>query len=99
ARRGRAGGAGGRPYRHSFDMLGEAAKTAADAERYHQAYARAIAAIGAAAGGKGPLEAPGISIKLSALHPRYEWSQRERVLRELVPRVVALAEQARRHDI
>ncbi len=95
----RAAGAEGRAYRHSFDMLGEAARTAADAERYFQAYAGAIGAIGAAAGGKGPLAAPGISIKLSALHPRYEWAQRERVMRELVPRVVALVEQARAHDI
>ncbi len=86
-------------YRHSFDMLGEAARTAADAERYHEAYARAIAAIGAAAGGKGPLAAPGISIKLSALHPRYEWAQKERVMRELVPRLVALAEAAQKADI
>jgi RHH-type proline utilization regulon transcriptional repressor/proline dehydrogenase/delta 1-pyrroline-5-carboxylate dehydrogenase len=86
-------------YRHSFDMLGEAARTAADAERYHESYARAIAAIGAAAGGKGPLAAPGISIKLSALHPRYEWAQKERVVRELVPRLIALVEAARKADI
>jgi RHH-type proline utilization regulon transcriptional repressor/proline dehydrogenase/delta 1-pyrroline-5-carboxylate dehydrogenase len=95
----RAGSAEARAYRHSFDMLGEAARTAADAERYFESYAQAIAAIGAVAGGKGPLAAPGISIKLSALHPRYEWSQRERVMRELVPKLVALAEAARKHDI
>jgi RHH-type proline utilization regulon transcriptional repressor/proline dehydrogenase/delta 1-pyrroline-5-carboxylate dehydrogenase len=95
----RAGGAEARAYRHSFDMLGEAARTAADADRYFDAYARAIAAIGAASGGKGPLAAPGISIKLSALHPRYEWAQRERVLRELVPKLVVLVESARKHDI
>ncbi|MCW5774055.1 MAG: proline dehydrogenase family protein, partial [Rhodospirillaceae bacterium] len=95
----RAEGAEGRPYRHSFDMLGEAARTAADAQRYCAAYDAAIAAIGAAAKGKGPVAGPGISIKLSALHPRYEWAQRERVMRELVPRLVALAAQARRHDI
>jgi RHH-type proline utilization regulon transcriptional repressor/proline dehydrogenase/delta 1-pyrroline-5-carboxylate dehydrogenase len=95
----RAGGAEGRAYRHSFDMLGEAARTAEDAARYHEAYARAIAAIGTASGGKGPLEAPGISIKLSALHPRYEWAQKERVIRELVPRLVALAEAAREADV
>src|SRR5688572_9150165 len=95
----RTGSAEARVYRHSFDMLGEAARTAADADRYFEAYARAIGAIGAAAGGKGPLEAPGISIKLSALHPRYEWSQKERVMRELVPRLVTLIEGARKHDI
>jgi RHH-type transcriptional regulator, proline utilization regulon repressor / proline dehydrogenase / delta 1-pyrroline-5-carboxylate dehydrogenase len=95
----RAGGSEARAYRHSFDMLGEAARTAADADRYFAAYERAIAAIGAAAGGKGPLEAPGISIKLSALHPRYEWAQKERVMRELVPRLVVLIEGARKHDI
>jgi RHH-type proline utilization regulon transcriptional repressor/proline dehydrogenase/delta 1-pyrroline-5-carboxylate dehydrogenase len=95
----RAGGAEARAYRHSFDMLGEAARTAEDAERYYEAYARAIGAIGAAAGGRGPIEAPGISIKLSALHPRYEWTQRERVMRELVPKLVALVEAARKQEI
>ncbi|MCZ6862838.1 MAG: bifunctional proline dehydrogenase/L-glutamate gamma-semialdehyde dehydrogenase PutA [Alphaproteobacteria bacterium] len=78
-------------YRHSFDMLGEAARTAADAERYFSAYAGAIAAIGAAAGDRGPIDGPGISIKLSALHPRYEYAQRQRVLDELVPRITELA--------
>jgi RHH-type transcriptional regulator, proline utilization regulon repressor / proline dehydrogenase / delta 1-pyrroline-5-carboxylate dehydrogenase len=95
----RAGSAEARAYRHSFDMLGEAARTATDAERYFEAYARAIGAIGAASDGKGPLAAPGISIKLSALHPRYEWTQKERVMRELVPRLVALVEAARTQDI
>ncbi len=78
-------------YRQSFDMLGEAARTAADAERYFNAYASAIAAIGAAAGDRGPIDGPGISIKLSALHPRYEFAQRQRVLDELVPRIAELA--------
>ncbi|HEV2188527.1 MAG TPA: bifunctional proline dehydrogenase/L-glutamate gamma-semialdehyde dehydrogenase PutA [Stellaceae bacterium] len=82
-------------YRHSYDMLGEAAKTAADAQRYHAAYSQAIAAIGKAAGGKPTEEAPGISVKLSALHPRYEMAQRERVMRELLPRLADLAEQAK----
>jgi RHH-type proline utilization regulon transcriptional repressor/proline dehydrogenase/delta 1-pyrroline-5-carboxylate dehydrogenase len=95
----RAAGKEGQGWRHSFDMLGEAARTAADARRYWEAYAAAIAAIGAAARGEGVIAAPGISIKLSALHPRFEWSQRERVLRELVPRLVALVAEARRHDI
>src|SRR5206468_11409404 len=70
-------------YRHSYDMLGEAARTMPDAERYHAAYAHAIAAIGGAAAA-GPVEAaPGLSVKLSALHPRYEIAQRQRVMREL----------------
>ena len=84
-----------RAFRHSFDMLGEGAKTTADAARYHAAYRHAIAAIGARVGTKSVFEAPGISIKLSALHPRFEPAQRERVLRELVPVVRALAEEAR----
>ena len=87
--------------RHSFDMLGEAVLTAVDAERYFDAYREAIAAIGDAAD---PAESsvfarPSVSVKLSALHPRYEYPQRARVLAELVPRVVALAEMARRHGI
>jgi RHH-type transcriptional regulator, proline utilization regulon repressor / proline dehydrogenase / delta 1-pyrroline-5-carboxylate dehydrogenase len=86
-------------YRHSYDMLGEAAKTAADAARYHGAYSQAIAAIGRAADGKPVEAAPGISVKLSALHPRYEMAQRERVMRELLPRLADLAMQARRAGI
>ena len=82
-------------YRHSYDMLGEAARTMPDAARYHAAYAYAIAAIGGAAA-TGPVEAaPGISVKLSALHPRYEIAQRERVMRELLPSLLVLARQAR----
>jgi RHH-type proline utilization regulon transcriptional repressor/proline dehydrogenase/delta 1-pyrroline-5-carboxylate dehydrogenase len=82
-------------YRHSFDMLGEAARTMADAERYHAAYRHAIAAIGKAASGR-PIEAaPGISVKLSALHPRYEMAQHERAMRELLPSLLALARDAR----
>ena len=82
-------------YRHSYDMLGEAARSAADAERYFAAYDEAIAAIGAAAGGRDILAAPGISVKLSALHPRYEESQRRRVQDELGPRLAELARRAR----
>jgi RHH-type proline utilization regulon transcriptional repressor/proline dehydrogenase/delta 1-pyrroline-5-carboxylate dehydrogenase len=90
-------------YLHSYDMLGEAAFTAADAERYFAAYEAAIDAIAAFAGrhyaGVPVFGAPGISIKLSALHPRYEYAQRERVLAELTPRVEALcrARAPRRH--
>jgi len=83
-----------RGYRHSFDMLGEAARTARDAERYLEAYRHAIEAIGAARGERDVIEAPGVSVKLSALHPRYEPGQRERVLAELVPRLADLARRA-----
>ncbi len=88
-----------RGYRHSFDMLGEGARTAADATRYFEAYAGAIAAIGKAAG-KGALpDRPGISVKLSALHPRYEAVKRDRVLKELAPRLLDLARAAKAHDL
>jgi RHH-type transcriptional regulator, proline utilization regulon repressor / proline dehydrogenase / delta 1-pyrroline-5-carboxylate dehydrogenase len=81
-------------YTYSYDMLGEAAMTSADARRYAKSYADAIAAI-AKACTKGSVEAnPGISIKLSALHPRYEVAQEDRVLEELVPVVRDLARQA-----
>src|SRR5258706_2073122 len=91
----RARGMEKRGYRYSYDMLGEAARTAADATRYDQAYRAAIAAIGRAADGRGPIASPGISVKLSALHPRFEVAQAERVMAELVPRVAALAGLAR----
>ncbi len=86
-------------YRHSFDMLGEAAQTMADADRYLEAYATAIKAIGAAANGQGPVAGPGISVKLSALFPRYEMAQHDRVMRELAPRLASLAVQAKAVDI
>ncbi len=86
-------------YRHSFDMLGESARTTPDAIRYFEAYAAAIEAIGAAAAGQGPVEGPGISVKLSALHPRFEFAQRDRVMGELVPRLQELARMAKRADI
>src|SRR5216684_3012160 len=78
-------------YRHSYDMLGESARTEADARRYFASYGAAIAAIGKAVAGRSVIEAPGISVKLSALHPRYEEAQRERALRELLPALAALA--------
>jgi RHH-type proline utilization regulon transcriptional repressor/proline dehydrogenase/delta 1-pyrroline-5-carboxylate dehydrogenase len=114
---------------YSFDMLGEGARTSADAERYFDAYAHAIAAIGRAAGDRTPfdqrpgndeprktdsaeaavpsrppssgLRPPpyGISVKLSALHPRYEAISRPRVMAELAPRIIALARAARDHDL
>jgi RHH-type proline utilization regulon transcriptional repressor/proline dehydrogenase/delta 1-pyrroline-5-carboxylate dehydrogenase len=90
-------------FHYSFDMLGEAARTAGDATRYYDAYAGAIAAISKVAGkttgqGAGAMALsaqPGLSVKLSALHPRYEAVSRDRVLTELVPRVVALAHAAK----
>ncbi|HEY0834314.1 MAG TPA: bifunctional proline dehydrogenase/L-glutamate gamma-semialdehyde dehydrogenase PutA, partial [Azospirillum sp.] len=82
-------------YRHSFDMLGEAARTMADADRYFDLYSTAIAAIGGARRGRDVFATPGISVKLSALHPRYELAQHDRVLAELLPRVKDLALKAR----
>ncbi len=86
-------------FHHSYDMLGEAATTAQDAARYYAAYEQAIHAIGTASAGRGIYEGPGISIKLSALHPRYSRAQFGRVMTELLPRVQALAVLARRYDI
>ncbi|MEL6365959.1 MAG: bifunctional proline dehydrogenase/L-glutamate gamma-semialdehyde dehydrogenase PutA [Pseudomonadota bacterium] len=83
-------------YTYSYDMLGEAALTATDAQEYIEAYSGAIAAIGKNAKAKRPAdENPGISVKLSALHPRYEFIKRERALTEIVPRVAELARQAK----
>ncbi len=88
-------------YRYSFDMLGEAAYTVHDAKRYAQSYRDALSAIAAAhpRDGRPIFERPSISVKLSALHPRYEWAKRERVMNELLPIVVALGEQARANDL
>jgi RHH-type transcriptional regulator, proline utilization regulon repressor / proline dehydrogenase / delta 1-pyrroline-5-carboxylate dehydrogenase len=83
-------------YRHSFDMLGEAAMTAADAERYFLAYKNAIQKIATyVKSGQSVFEVPGISVKLSALHPRYELAHEARVAREMLPKLIALAELAR----
>ncbi len=78
-------------YTYSYDMLGEAARTEADARRYHLSYSAAITAIAKAATTGDIRTNPGISVKLSALHPRYEVAKRTRVMEELVPRVRALA--------
>ncbi|CAM4395967.1 trifunctional transcriptional regulator/proline dehydrogenase/L-glutamate gamma-semialdehyde dehydrogenase [Bordetella tumbae] len=86
-------------FRYSYDMLGEAATTSEDADRYYASYEQAIHAIGKAAAGRGIYEGPGISIKLSALHPTYSRAQRERVMRELLPRVRSLTILARQYDI
>src|ERR1700729_1340274 len=86
-------------FRYSFDMLGEGARPAVDADKYFDAYAGSIAAIGAHAGNAALPQRPGISVKLSALHPRYEAMSRERVLKELVPRLIELAQMARDGDL
>ncbi len=83
----------------SFDMLGEAARTQEDADRYYESYANAIAAIGKHAKPGDPHANHGISIKLSALHPRYEYLQAERIRTELLPKVIALIEQAKSVNI
>ncbi|MEX2035484.1 MAG: bifunctional proline dehydrogenase/L-glutamate gamma-semialdehyde dehydrogenase PutA, partial [Xanthobacteraceae bacterium] len=88
-----------REFRYSFDMLGEGARTAADAARYFDAYADAIEAIGRRAGKAALPARPGISVKLSALHPRYEAVSRDRVLTELCPRVLDLARAAKAHEL
>ena len=78
-------------YGFSYDMLGEAARTEADARRYHLAYSDSITALAAVGQGAGIRDRPGISVKLSALHPRYEFAQRDRVMTELTARLSALA--------
>ncbi|APF36227.1 bifunctional proline dehydrogenase/L-glutamate gamma-semialdehyde dehydrogenase [Chelatococcus daeguensis] len=95
----RAQSGAGRIYRYSFDMLGEGARTQDDADRYWRSYAQAIDAIGRAAGNEPLPNRPGISVKLSALHPRYEAVSHARVMAELVPQVIALAEKAKGYDL
>jgi RHH-type proline utilization regulon transcriptional repressor/proline dehydrogenase/delta 1-pyrroline-5-carboxylate dehydrogenase len=88
-------------YRFSFDMLGEAAYTAKDARRYYKSYQEALRAIASAAPDKttSVFQRPSISVKLSALHPRYEWVKRDRVMDELLPQLQALAAEARELNI
>jgi RHH-type proline utilization regulon transcriptional repressor/proline dehydrogenase/delta 1-pyrroline-5-carboxylate dehydrogenase len=95
----RAGAKASGHARYSFDMLGEGARTAGDADRYFNAYAAAIDAIGQVSGNRPLPDRPGISVKLSALHPRYEAVSRQRVMSELVPRVIDLATRAKAHDL
>src|SRR5882672_4448503 len=85
--------------RYSFDMLGEGARTADDAQRYFNSYASAIEAIGGTADDRPLPDRPGISVKLSALHPRFEAVSRERVMKELVPRLIDLARRAKAYDL
>ncbi|WP_170758499.1 bifunctional proline dehydrogenase/L-glutamate gamma-semialdehyde dehydrogenase PutA [Ruegeria lacuscaerulensis] len=86
----RASGMEAKGYTYSYDMLGEAARTEADAARYHLSYSRAIASIADACTHDDIRANPGISVKLSALHPRYELAQEQRVMDELAPRLRAL---------
>ncbi|HEY1726372.1 MAG TPA: bifunctional proline dehydrogenase/L-glutamate gamma-semialdehyde dehydrogenase PutA [Steroidobacteraceae bacterium] len=95
----RARRAGAQRYRYSFDMLGEAALTAQDAQRYLSAYRHAVECVGSAYRGHGPAAASSVSVKLSALHPRYGYTQHGRVMRELLPRLMELARLAQRYDI
>jgi RHH-type proline utilization regulon transcriptional repressor/proline dehydrogenase/delta 1-pyrroline-5-carboxylate dehydrogenase len=88
-----------REFLYSFDMLGEGARTAADAAHYFKSYADAIEAIGKTAGNDALPKRPGISVKLSALHPRYEPLSRERVLKELPPHLIELARLAKHHQL
>lgn len=88
-----------RGYRFSYDMLGEAAMTEADAQRYLADYEQAIHAIGREANGRGVYDGPGISVKLSAIHPRYARAKHERVLAELLPRLKGLFLLAKQYDI
>ncbi|MBI3229788.1 MAG: proline dehydrogenase family protein, partial [Burkholderiales bacterium] len=88
-----------RGYRYSYDMLGEAALTEADAEKYFRAYEEAIHAIGKASNGRGIKDGPGISVKLSALHPRYSRAQHARVMGELLPRLTTLVQLAKQYNI
>ena len=86
-------------YTYSYDMLGEAARTDADAIRYHQAYSLAIRELSAACTHNDIRKNPGISVKLSALHARYEFGQRDRVMEELVERTRTLALQAKQANM
>ena len=87
------------PYRYSFDMLGESALTARDAERYQQDYRYAIAALGARGPFASHVDAPSISVKLSALFPRYEVAQRERARHALAEKLLELSQLAMQSGI
>ena len=91
----RARGMEKKGYTYSYDMLGEAARTAEDAQRYFMAYSKAISTISEHSSHSDSRDNPGISVKLSALHPRYEYTQKKRVIDELVPRLSSLVFQAK----
>jgi RHH-type proline utilization regulon transcriptional repressor/proline dehydrogenase/delta 1-pyrroline-5-carboxylate dehydrogenase len=87
-------------YRHSYDMLGEGARTQADADRHYDSYLHAVKRIGETAQTETTLpERPGLSIKLSAIHPRYEARNSDAVIRDLVPKLIDLARIAKSHDL
>lgn len=86
-------------YVYSYDMLGEGARTFADADRYYKAYMDAIEVIGKAAAGKGPRKSPGISVKLSAIHPRYDFLKYDTVVPEISKRLKNLCLRAKYHNI
>ncbi len=86
-------------YRYSYDMLGEAALTAEDAKRYYNDYVASIHAVGATSKGLGVYKSSGVSVKLSAIHPRYSLSQHQRVMDELYPRLKELFLLAKKYDI
>jgi RHH-type proline utilization regulon transcriptional repressor/proline dehydrogenase/delta 1-pyrroline-5-carboxylate dehydrogenase len=86
-------------YRYSYDMLGEGARTAEDAERYFRNYEMAIDAIGRAAAGRGVIKSPNISVKLSAIHPRYEYAQREKCVPMLTEKLLVLSQKCAHYGI
>ena len=89
-------------YSYSYDMLGEGARSMPDADRYFQSYQEAIKSIGQVANKlnkNDPCAVPGISVKLSAIHPRYEFTHKSRVMREVVPKLKALCLQAKHYNI
>lgn len=88
-----------RGFLYSYDMLGEAALTQADADEYFESYANAITAIGKQGADKPIPDQPGISVKLSALHPRFEFAKTERMLKELAPRLNSLARLAKKYNL
>jgi len=88
-----------RRYRYSFDMLGEAAMNDHDAQRYLRAYERAIHAVGRADQGRGPITGGSVSVKLSAIHPRYGYTQHGRAMDELLPRLLSLARLAKQYNV
>ncbi|MBI1214248.1 MAG: bifunctional proline dehydrogenase/L-glutamate gamma-semialdehyde dehydrogenase PutA [Alphaproteobacteria bacterium] len=86
-------------YRHSYDMLGEGARTAEDAERYFKSYETAIDAIGKAANGRSIADSPGLSVKLSALHPRYEYAKRDVCVPMLSDKLLALSQKCAKYGV
>ena len=95
----RAASPEGQLFRYSYDMLGEGARTFADARHYREAYHQAIVAIGQGAGDRPLPDRAGISVKLSALHPRYEATAHAQVMKELCPILLDLAREAKAYDL